>query len=359
MPPSLPDVLKVLVFQGGTLAVAAIEAVAPGRLDVVDVSGCFVTELASEWPGWANRSSRDQIGMLSVEDCEALLQQAHLMLLGVPFPKTLPTRAPKLLWAHFGFAGVSNLMGSDWWGLDGPIITSSRGATSALPIAETTVAAALMFAKHLNRAVTETEAHEYGRYAEFAGMTLVAGKTMGIVGLGGIGSHVARLSRALGMRVVATRRSADTRRRDVDGVDELFPAEQLNEMLAEADFVAICAMWTPETEGMIDAKAFAAMKSGAILLNVARGEIVDEGSLVEALRSGHLSGAFLDVWHQQLEGASPIPALQAAPNVVFMPHVSGLSDGSHAYSLDLFLKNLRRLLVGEPLENRVDWSRGY
>jgi glyoxylate/hydroxypyruvate reductase A len=359
VPTSLPDVLKVLVFQGGAQAVAAIEAVAPDRLDVVDVSGDFVTELAIEWPGWANRSSRDQIGMLSAEDREALLAQAHVMLLGFPFPKTLPTRAPKLLWAQFSFAGVSNLMGSHWWGLDGPIVTSGRGGTYALPIAETTVAVALMFAKHLNRAVTESEAHEYNRPSEFAGMTLVAGKTMGIVGLGGIGSHVARLSRALGMRVVATRRSAHTRRRDVDGVDELFPAEELNEMLAEADFVAICAMLTPETEGMIDAKAFAAMKSGAILLNVARGEIVDEWSLVEALRSGHVSGAFLDVWHHQLEGAAPIPALQAAPNVVFMPHVSGRSDASYAYSLELFLENLRRLFVGEPLANTVDWSRGY
>jgi phosphoglycerate dehydrogenase-like enzyme len=359
VPQKLPDVLKVLVFRGGEEAVAAIEAIAPDRLDVIDVSRCFVTELANEWPGRADRLPRGQIDMISVEDCAALVEQAHVMLLGFPFPKTLPSKAPNLLWAHFGFAGVSNLMGSDWWALDKVIITSSRGETNALPIAETTVAAALMFARQLNRAVTETVIHEYDRHSEFSGMTLVAGKTMGIVGLGGIGSHVARLSRALGMRVVATRRSADSRQRDVDGVDELFPAEQLYEMLAEADFVAICAMWTPETEGIIDAKAFAAMKSGAFLINVARGEIIDEGSLVVALRSGHLSGAFLDVWHHQLEGASPVPALQIAPNVIFMPHVSGGSDISHAHSLDLFKKNLRRLLVGEQLENVIIWSRGY
>jgi phosphoglycerate dehydrogenase-like enzyme len=334
MPADLPDVLNVLVLQGGREVVERIEAAATGRLDVVDLTG--------EVDG---------------EGREVLLRGAHVLYLGLPADKTLPTRTPTLLWAHFAFAGVSNLMGTSWWGLEGPIITTSRGYTAALPIAETTIGAALMFAKRLNLAVTyDAEARDREL---FAGMTLVSGKTMGIVGLGGIGSHVARLSRALGMRVVATRRSAETRQRDVDGVDELFPAAEQNAMLAEADFVAVCAMWTPETEGMIDEGAFAAMKPGAVLINIARGEIVDEPALVAALASGRLSGAFLDVWHGQLRGAAPVEALRSAPNVVFTPHVSGRSDVSHHFSLEVFVENLQRLLDGEPLQNEVDWSRGY
>jgi phosphoglycerate dehydrogenase-like enzyme len=330
--PDLPEVLKVLVAQGGPEVVEKIEGVAPGRLDVVEVPGEF--------------------------DAESL-GEAHVLYLRFPVPKTLAVRPPKLLWAHFAFAGVSNLMGTSWWGLEGPIITTSRGYTSALPIAETTVGAALMFAKRLNVAVTYDPDRASPDRERFAGMTLIAGKTMGIVGLGGIGSHVARLSRGLGMRVVATRRSAATRQRDVDGVDELFPAAEQNAMLAEADFVAVCAMWTPETEGMVDRDAFAAMRPGAVLINIARGEIVDEGALVEALSSGRLGGAFLDVWHGQLKGAAPVEALRSAPNVVFAPHVSGRTEVSHHFSLDVFVENLQRLLDGEPLINAVDWSRGY
>src|SRR5207245_134850 len=93
---------------------------------------------------------------------------------------------------------------------------------------------------------------------DYAGSVTLAGKTMGIVGLGGIGGHVARLSRGLGMRVVATRHSATARQKDVDGVDELFPAAELHAMLAESDYVAVCAMWTEQTENLINAPAFAA-----------------------------------------------------------------------------------------------------
>src|SRR5438874_1015074 len=125
MPASLPNVLKVLVFRGGRQAVAKIEAVAPDRMDVTDVTGEFETEIASEGWGWASWLSSDHIAKLSVDDREALLAETHVMYLGFPFPKTLSTRAPKLLWAHFSLAGVSNLMGTPWWGLEGPIITSA------------------------------------------------------------------------------------------------------------------------------------------------------------------------------------------------------------------------------------------
>jgi D-2-hydroxyacid dehydrogenase (NADP+) len=182
---------------------------------------------------------------------------------------------------------------------------------------------------------------------------------MAIVGLGGIGTHVARLSRAFGMRVVATRRSAERRQVDVDGVDELFPAAELNAMLAEADFVVVCAMWTPETEGLIGEAAFAAVKPGAIFANIARGEIVDEDALLAALASGRVRAAYLDVWHGDVTGADPRPDLLAAPNVVLTPHVSGVSDVVASFGVDLFLDNLQRLLRNESLVQVVDWSRGY
>ena len=352
----LPDVLNVLIFRGDVRTIDRIKAVAPDRLNVIDVSADFNDELAAEWP--ARMLPRlPEATPRSVEEREAVLREAHVALMGLPFPKTMPSRAPALRWAHFPFAGVSNLMGSDWWGVEGPTITSSRGATNALPIAETTIAAALMLAKKLDLGVQQTAAGEFdGR--PFAAMKLVQGKTMAIVGLGGIGSQVARLARAVGMRAVATRRSALERQTDTDGVDVLYPASQLHDMLAEADFVAVCTMWTPETAGLIDAAAFAALKPGAFILNVARGEIIDEPAMLDALASGKLAGAYLDVWQNDF-ASPPSPELLATPNVVFTPHVSGRADVSHAFGVEVFCRNLAHLLAGEALENIVDWSRGY
>ena len=100
------------------------------------------------------------------------------------------------------------------------------------------------------------------------------------------------------------------------------------------------------------------MKPGASLFNVARGELIDEAALIEALRSGRLAGAFLDVWHDSFS-RPPRSELQAAPNVIFTPHTSNIADSNQAFSLDLFVDNLERLLKGEPLVNVIDWKRGY
>jgi phosphoglycerate dehydrogenase-like enzyme len=261
-----------------------------------------------------------------------------------------------LIWAHFSFAGVSNLRGSAFW--NPPfMVTSTRGRNQALPIAENVIAAALMFARRLHIAVRQTDTADFTSTA-FAGMKLIHGKTMAIVGLGGIGSQVAALAKGIGMRVVATRLSAKERQANIDGVDMLYPAHEVHAMLAEADFVAVCAMLTDETEHMINEAAFSATKEGAYLLNVARGEIVSEAALAAALTSGRLAGAYLDVWDNDMVDA-PSEVLQVAPNIIFTPHVSGRADSRQGFSLDVFCENLALLLEGQPLLNVVDWERGY
>ncbi|MBM3940627.1 MAG: hypothetical protein FJ318_07020 [SAR202 cluster bacterium] len=186
-------------------------------------------------------------------------------------------------------------------------------------------------------------------------------RTVGIVGLGGIGREVARLAKALGMRVVATRRSAERRAEHADGVDMLYPAAELHAVLAESDFVVVAAMHTPETEGMIDRAAFDAMKVGAVLINIARGKIVDEQALIAALRSGRLAGAALDVYGDDFHDLAnpPNPELTALPNVFVTPHVSGRTEVADNQAVDVFCRNLAHLLAGEPLENQIDWERGY
>ncbi|MPZ50300.1 MAG: hypothetical protein GEU75_13550 [Dehalococcoidia bacterium] len=353
----LPDVLNVLILTRlNDQALDRIRAIDPARLNVVLLGNDFGDE--EVWP--PNRTRRGvaptNTGAISPAEREAIWRAAHVFYMALPFPVTLAQRAQSLMWAHFSFAGVSNLRGSAFW--DPPFaVTSTRGRNQVLPIAETTVAAAMMFARNMHTAVRQTDQLDFTN-GGFGGMKLLRDKTMAVVGLGGIGSHVAEMAKGLGMRVVATRRSARERQPDVDGVDILFPAHELHAMLAEADFIAVTAMLTDETERMLNSAAFAAIKPGAYLLNVARGEIIDEAALIEALNSGRLAGAYLDVWDNDFADP-PSQALQQAPNIIFTPHVSGRSDTPQGFSLDVFCENLKRLLAGQPLANLVDWQRGY
>lgn len=332
-------------------------AVAPGRINVSYAWSDFLPDLSAEWP--ERMMSRLQHAVRSPErseaEIEAMLADTHALLFGVPFPKHILEKTPNLLWAHFGFAGITNLGGSDWW--NAPCaITSSRGVTGARPIAETVIAAAMMFARRLDLAAVNSKPDF--NTTLIPPMVSVEGKTMGIVGLGGIGGEVAKMARGLGMRVVATRRSATEVRRDADGADVLYPVAQTTEMLAESDFVAVCAMWTPETENMFNEELFTAMKPGSFFLNVARGEMVYEPALVTALQSGHLAGAYLDVWPDDFANP-PNPELLKLENVVITPHISGRADSSFNFGNELFLENLKHLINGEPLVNQVDWTRSY
>lgn len=182
---------------------------------------------------------------------------------------------------------------------------------------------------------------------------------MGIVGLGGIGKEVARLARALSMRVVATRRSVRSPEHNVDGADLLLPADRLEEVAAQSDFLAVCTALTNETEGLINREVFQAMKPGAVLINVSRGEVVDEDDLIDALRSGKLRGAVMDVYQGELGGGQPRHELMELPQVFVTSHVSASGSDYGDAVRELFRENLRRFLNDEPLMNVVDRERGY
>ena len=360
MPVELPEVLTVLSIMPMNSATAErIEAVAPGRVKVYPVWEDFQPELAEEWPAETMKRRAANVGPpgRNREQLEELIHEAIVAIVGVPWPKTAANRMPNLAWTHMPFAGVSNLRESAWWGGQA-VLTSARGSTGAIPIAESAMAGAFMLARRLDVAVRQTDASNLDADAYRTGMSVLNGKTMGIIGLGGIGRELARLARGAGMRVIATRHSAKQRQTDVDGVDLLLPPSETHALLAESDFVAPCAMWTPETEQMLDTAAFEATKTGAYFLNIARGELVDELAMVKALESGRLAGAYIDVWWNDTD-QPPIPELLTAPNLIITPHVSNGSDGNYRGGIDILCENLDRLLRGEPLVNTVDWERGY
>jgi phosphoglycerate dehydrogenase-like enzyme len=338
---------------------AARRAAEPERVDIVNV----VVMAPSLGPDLSYVSAVDpRIRVIDANTSDgdlldAALGVADVFLVGYPVPPLVVARAPRLTWAHHTQAGVSNLHNSDLW-TSGVSLTTSRGAVAASAIAEYVVAAAAFFARGLHAGMRQKHDGLFTRSGYE--MQSLRHATMGVVGLGGIGREVARQARALGMRVLATRRSVTAPVYDTDGVDCLLPAGQLREMAAESDFLAVCAQLTAETAGIIDAGVFSALKPGAVLINVARGEEVDEDALVAALTRGDLRGAVLDVYDGELAGRQPRPELLDLPQVLLTPHISGRGDlESREPVRRLFTDNLRRFLAGEPLRNVVDRQRGY
>jgi D-2-hydroxyacid dehydrogenase (NADP+) len=335
---------------------AEIAAVDP-RLQIEDAWDLFGPELVADWPRQTTESYLPQ-RFWTMPDSPELLQRRDAVLAGAeaicitfPPPLRIASRAPRLRFVHQIPAGVSNLSRGDLWQGSVPV-TSGRGAGSTLPIAEWAIAVSMALAKELPRAFSQRTAGKLDRQA-FNGRQ-IAGKTLAVVGLGGIGREVARLGRALGMRVIGTRRSAEP----VEHVDQLYQPSKLHAALAQSDVVVVASQLTAETHHLMNAAAFAAMKPGAFLVNVARGELIDEAALVDALRSGQVGGFAADVYEGEFDHPPPA-ALLAFENVILTPHTSGMTEHPPTGPLEIFRENLRRCLAGEPLLNQVDWERGY
>ena len=335
---------------------AEIAAVDP-RIEIADAWELFGPELVADWPRQTAESylprrfwdAPDSPELQARRD--ALLATAEVVCITFPPPNRIAGRAPNLRFVHQIPAGVSNLMRGDLWQGSVPV-TSGRGAGSTLPIAEWAIAVSMALAKELPRAFSQRAAGHLDRQA-FNGRQ-IAGKTLAVIGLGGIGREVARLGQALGMRVIGTRRSSAP----VAHVERLYPPAELHAVLAQSDIVVFAAQLTAETRHLMNAAAFAAMKPGAFLVNVARGESIDEVALADALRSGQVGGFAADVYDGEFDHGPP-EALLAFENVILTPHTSGMTEYPPSGPLDLLRENLRRSLAGEPLLNQVDWSRGY
>jgi phosphoglycerate dehydrogenase-like enzyme len=339
----------------------AVELKKIGAVDravsLVDAGGWFDGEIRDTWPPYATSRylAPDAAGHGTRSERNRLLAGAEVILGGWPFPLDLRTRAPLLKWFHQRPAGASNLRLGDLWGSD-VLVTTSRGSGNTLAMAEYAIAGILHFAKGLDRAVTDRAAGTFDHRAYRP--LLIEGKTLCVVGAGGIGREVGRLGAAIGMRVIGTRRRMEPDMRLPPGFRTLGGAEQLDSFLGESDFVAVCCQWTAETTNLINAARLGAMKPGGVLVNVARGEIVDEEALVEALERGHLRGVVLDVYNGEFLHLPP-ERLWRDPRVLVTPHISGQSDTNRHGAVELFCENLRAYLDGAPLRNVIDWERGY
>lgn len=262
--------------------------------------------------------------------------------------------APNLRWVQTTSAGVGQLVTRLGIGPDELLVTTASGV-HARPLAEFAMMVMLMAVK--NHAEMARQQRERG-WDRFCGDEL-AGKTLAIIGPGRIGQEVARLARSFDMRPVALARDARPGRHAELGVDRVYGRDELHAMLGEADALVLCAPHTPETENIMDAAAFAALKPGVILVNIGRGQLVDEDAMLAKLRDGTIRFAGLDVFlNEPLPVDSPFRDL---PNVLISPHSASTSIRENDRIVGIFTHNLRCFLDGHlgDMRNVLDIARMY
>ena len=262
----------------------------------------------------------------------------------------------RLRWVQSPAVGVGGLMFPELLA-SGVVITSARGIR-ARSIAEHVLGVTIALARRLPAAMRAQQQHRWAQ-EELEGpdvdVRTLHGQRMGIVGLGSIGRALAGIASPFGFRITGIRRRAGEP--PPPGVDTVWPPDRLGDLAAQSDVIVVAAPHTPDTKRLIGRRELEVVRRGALLVNVARGKLVDDDAVIEALRDGRLGGAALDVFTEEpLDPSSPYWDL---PNVIVTPHVSGALRDYWTPLVALFADNLRRFERGEPLLNVVDKIAGY
>lgn len=265
-------------------------------------------------------------------------------------PAQLLTNAPRLQWVQATSAGIGGFVKR--YGLDGGELTLTTAAgTHAAPLAEFALTGVLHFVKDVPHLISRQREHHWERHVSGQ----LVGRRATVVGLGSIGRQVATVFDALGVQVTGVGRSG-SRYELPKGVTTI-DIENLDDVLGATDILVLAVPLTPETQNLIDASRVSALPAGAIVVNVARGQVIDETALTEALAAGTLGGAALDVFDvEPLPSDSPLWDL---PNVLVSPHSASTAAVENEVLTDLFIDNFRRLRGGEPLRNLYHACRGY
>lgn len=330
--------------------------------------------LPSEWElvviSDATDGSGDGAARISPEVLAAIPDAEIYFGYGIP-PELLEA-GERLQWVHSGAAGVGSSLTPTM--LESTVVFTNSAGVHAPPMAETVLAMLLHFGRGLDFAVEAKARSEWEKepyYAAGAPLGELSDATVGIIGFGGIGREVARRVASLGARVIAVKRTparpGEANLKPVAGggvlgsrIEMVWGASGLDAVYRESDVIVVAAPDTPETRGMVDESAFDRMKEGVVLVNVARGPLVDEDALVRALVERRIRGAGLDVFSRE-----PLPSdhpLWDLPNVVITPHVSAVTRGFWRRETDLILRNLDRYMKDDPVEeweNVVDKKAGY
>jgi phosphoglycerate dehydrogenase-like enzyme len=288
------------------------------------------------------------------EELTNLIKQADILFAGY-FSRKMFGSAQRLKWIQTHLAGVERFLYPEV--VDSQVTITNAGGVSSIPISEQVMGMMLCLSRRLHVFIRNQLECKWrtGELELLAQLEELAGKTVGIVGLGTIGAEIAKRAKCFGMRVIATRRK--TWSEVPSYVDKLVGAENLNELLAESDYVVLQLPLTSETQEMFGDQQFRSMKRTAYFINTGRGEVVKEDALIEALEEGVIAGAALDTF-----AVEPLPKdspLWGMKNVIITPHVAGFTPYYLDRLTDLFCENLRRFIRNEELINVIDKKRGY
>ncbi len=290
--------------------------------------------------------------IVSNDDREILSHAADIEIVNGSISPELIAKLPNLRWYQQYGAGADWLLRAPEVAERDFLLTNTSGI-HAIPITEHLMAFLLCFARGFKASILGQKDRvweESRRQPLFE----LAGKRVVLVGVGAIGAHFAKAATAFGMEVVGVRRSAGA---PIEGTIRVVSQERLDEELGDADFLVLTMPHTEETHHMIDARRLGLLKKGAYLINIGRGGTVDEPALIEALTSGHLAGAGLDVFETEpLPADSPLWDLES---VILTPHYSGITPRYLERFMAIFIDNLKRFVQGEELANQVDMQRGY
>jgi len=321
-----------------------------------------LTNIFSEGAGWvlpdacagSIRAVDERVALTvarSKAEVAQAMAEAEVLFGSPPSPDELKTAAG-LRWIQLSSAGSGSVLTPEFVRSD--IVLTTASGVHPIQISEHVLAMMLMFARRMHEYQAAQAAARWDR-AVAERMDELYEKTLGIVGLGHIGREIARKAKVFGMQVIAMRRHPD--QAAAPDVDELVKPDQLGEMLKRSDYLVLAVPLTAETAKMIGDRELAMMKPTAVLINIARGGVVDELALVDALHQGRIGGAGLDTF-----ATEPLPEespLWRMPNVIITPHTAGTSPRYWERATALFCENLARYLEGKPLRNVVSREDGY
>jgi phosphoglycerate dehydrogenase-like enzyme len=263
--------------------------------------------------------------------------------------------AKKLKWIHSPAAAVHQLMYPEL--IHSSVVLTNSSGVHGPVVAEHAIAVMLALAKRLPQAMQYQAKKIWSQdllWNQRPRPREVAGATVAVVGMGGIGREFTARAKALGMKVLAVRESPA---KGTDGADAVYSSSQIDEVLPQADYVLLCTPVTPATIGIINQARLNRMKPDAYLMNVGRGPLVDEAALLDALKNHRIAGAALDVFEE--EPLSPDSPLWLLDNLLITPHTAAVTERLWDRHYQLIVENLKRFLAGQPLLNEVDKSRGY
>jgi phosphoglycerate dehydrogenase-like enzyme len=319
------------------------------EFDLWNVPAWFSERLRAEFP------DIEVVHRTSYEGAEKYLRECEILFAFALRPEQFGL-AEKLRWMHTSTAAVHSLLFPELVASD--VVLSNAREVHGPVVAELVIALMFALAKKIPQAVRLQEKHVWGKSAiwnDGPRPREVAGATLGLIGLGGIGRAVARMASALGMRVVGVRGRPEKER--PQGVEAVYGPAQINEVLSRSDYVVVAAPLTEATRGLINADRLAAMRPDAYLINVGRGPHVDAAALADALRNRRIAGAALDVFDQEpLPAESPLWDLE---NLLITPHTGSFTEKLWERHYGVFSENLRRYLSHEPLLFVVDKEKGY